>query len=97
MHRITLQDAQKELPQLVDAAVRGETVLIVGEDDQAVQLVPINSGQRSYKPGQPVERTGQYEVVAAGQRTRKAGSAKGLISIAPDFDAPLPDFDEYMG
>lgn len=27
---------------------------------------------------------------------RKAGSAKGLISIAEDFDTPLEDFREYM-
>ncbi|MBI4559077.1 MAG: type II toxin-antitoxin system Phd/YefM family antitoxin [Candidatus Hydrogenedentes bacterium] len=27
---------------------------------------------------------------------RRAGTAKGLISIAADFDAPLPDFDAYM-
>ena len=26
----------------------------------------------------------------------KAGSAKGLIKIADDFDAPLEDFKEYM-
>ena len=26
---------------------------------------------------------------------RKAGSAKGIITIAPDFDAPLSDFEEY--
>jgi hypothetical protein len=26
---------------------------------------------------------------------RKAGSARGLIEIAPDFDAPLSDFAEY--
>lgn len=25
--------------------------------------------------------------------TRRAGSARGQISIAPDFDAPLDDFD----
>jgi hypothetical protein len=25
-----------------------------------------------------------------------AGSAKGLIHIAPDFDAPLEDFKPYM-
>lgn len=29
-------------------------------------------------------------------KPRKAGSAHGLIQIAPDFDAPLADFDEYM-
>jgi prevent-host-death family protein len=26
----------------------------------------------------------------------KAGSAKGKIWMAPDFDAPLDDFKEYM-
>lgn len=29
-------------------------------------------------------------------RMRQFGSAKGLISMAPDFDAPLADFKEYM-
>jgi hypothetical protein len=28
--------------------------------------------------------------------TLKAGSAKGLITIADDFDEPLADFKEYM-
>jgi len=27
---------------------------------------------------------------------RKAGSAKGMIKIAEDFDEPLEDFREYM-
>lgn len=26
----------------------------------------------------------------------KAGSARGKIHMAPDFDAPLDDFEEYM-
>ena len=29
-------------------------------------------------------------------RPRVAGSAKGLITMADDFDAPLEDFREYM-
>lgn len=32
---------------------------------------------------------------ATGKR-RKAGSAKGNYILAPDFDAPLEDFKEYM-
>ena len=51
MQRIALQDAQTELQQLVDAAVRGETVLIVGNDQQVVQLVPIESAKRPRKAG----------------------------------------------
>jgi hypothetical protein len=30
------------------------------------------------------------------QRKIKPGSAKGLIKISDDFDAPLEDFKEYM-
>ena len=30
------------------------------------------------------------------KKPRKAGSARGLITMAPDFDAPLDDFNEYM-
>ncbi len=30
------------------------------------------------------------------RRKRQFGSAKGLISMAADFDAPLDDFKEYM-
>lgn len=30
------------------------------------------------------------------KRTRTFGSAKGLITMAEDFDAELPDFKEYM-
>ena len=29
-------------------------------------------------------------------RKRLFGSAKGLISMSPDFDAPLDEFKEYM-
>lgn len=30
------------------------------------------------------------------KKQRQFGSAKGLITIAEDFDAPLEDFKEYM-
>ena len=33
---------------------------------------------------------------AAGKVAPKAGSAKGLIEIGPDFDEPLEDFKPYM-
>lgn len=28
---------------------------------------------------------------------RRPGSARGLVEMAPDFDAPLPGFDDYTG
>jgi len=33
-------------------------------------------------------------LAATGQR-RVPGSARGLVRMAPDFDAPLPDFEDY--
>jgi hypothetical protein len=32
----------------------------------------------------------------AGLAAPKAGSAKGLVEIGPDFDEPLEDFRPYM-
>ena len=34
--------------------------------------------------------------IGAPKARRKAGSAKGLITMASDFDAPLEDFRAYM-
>jgi len=34
--------------------------------------------------------------VVAPKARRKAGSAKGLITMTSDFDAPLEDFRAYM-
>ncbi|MGZ3665382.1 MAG: type II toxin-antitoxin system Phd/YefM family antitoxin [Ktedonobacterales bacterium] len=38
----------------------------------------------------------QLVPVSRAKRQRKAGSAKGTIQMSPDFDAPLPEFEEYM-
>jgi prevent-host-death family protein len=73
MERYSIHDAQAHLQELIADAQHGKTVLIVGENEQVVQLVPVSS---AVKP-------------------RKAGSARGLIKMSPDFDAPLADFDEY--
>lgn len=43
------------------------------------------------------EQAVQLVPVTTTQKPRKAGSARGLIKMAADFDAPLTDFDEYMG
>lgn len=38
----------------------------------------------------------QLVPVEQSKRQRKAGSAKGLITMSEDFDEPLEDFREYM-
>lgn len=74
MERYSLREAQDRLPQLLDDAQHGKTIVILGENDQAVQLVPVTT------PPIP----------------RKAGSARGRVKMAADFDAPLADFNGYM-
>lgn len=55
------------------------------------------------EPGEEVVITENNQPVARLARTQpiqewpcKAGSARGKIHIAPDFDEPLDDFKEYM-
>jgi antitoxin (DNA-binding transcriptional repressor) of toxin-antitoxin stability system len=74
MQQVSLEEAKTRLQDLVAAALRGETVSIAVDDDQAVQLVPIALERRP----------GQY------------GSAKGLVWMSEDFDAPLEEFKAYM-
>lgn len=74
MHQVNVDEATTQLPNLLDAAVRGEVVLITTSDQQTIRLVPIRHTKQPRRPG----------------------SAKGLIHMANDFDAPLDDFHEYM-
>ena len=74
MQQVNVGEATKQLSHLIDAAVRGEVVLITTDDRQIVRLVPVKHTR------QP----------------RRAGSAKGMIHMADDFDAPLEDFQEYI-
>ena len=74
MYQVKLEEAKNRLLTLINAAIKGEKVLIWTDDQQAVQIVPIA----------PPKRHPQF------------GSAKGLIAMADDFDAPLQDFAEYV-
>lgn len=41
MYEVKLEEARAQLPSLIEAAVRGEVVLIATDDDQTVQLIPV--------------------------------------------------------
>ena len=73
MHQVSIEEAKTTLPDLIEAAVGGDDILIAKDDQHIVKLVPV-SGTK------PVPQF---------------GSAKGLIEMAEDFDAPLEEFDEY--
>ena len=74
MHQVSIEEAKTRLPDLIEAAVSGDEVVIAKDAQHVVKLVPISLTQ-------PVPQF---------------GSAKGLITMAEDFDKPLQDFDEYM-
>ena len=74
MREVTPEEAETHLAELMDAALRGERIVIARDDTHAVQLI----------------------LVAPVKRGRRAGSARGRITMREDFDAPLDDFAEYM-
>jgi len=76
MIRKTVDEARDQLRDLIRAALAGEEILIIDDEQRSVRLSPVEA--------------------RIGNR-RKAGSAKGLIHLADDFDAPLEDFKEYIG
>ena len=41
MQQVTVDQAQNQLPNLVDEAIGGETIYIIGHDERVVQLVPV--------------------------------------------------------
>ena len=71
MHQINIAEASKNLPELIEAAISGEEIVITKDDQPVVKLV-------------------------AFKHNRRAGSAKGLVTISDDFDEPLEDFKDYM-
>jgi prevent-host-death family protein len=71
---VNYDDVKIQIKDLIEAAMRGDKVVITKNGQQIIQLVPMKTKR---KPP-------------------KFGSAKGKIKFAPDFDAPLADFSEYM-
>lgn len=51
MKQYTLQDAQDHLKKLVEDAQHDKTVLILDENDRAVQLVPVAATAKPRKAG----------------------------------------------
>ena len=72
--QISLADASEELVRLVEAALQGQEIVILKDNQPVVKLT----------------------LLEPAQKRRQPGSAKGLVWVSDDFDAPLEDFKEYM-
>ncbi len=75
MSSVTLEEAQAELPQLLEKLQPGEEITITANGSPLAQL---RNSERASWPC----RAGCY---------KKPG-----FWMAPDFDAPLDEFKEYM-
>ena len=42
MHQVSIEEAKTSLPELIEAAVSGEEVVIASDDRQLVRLVPVS-------------------------------------------------------
>jgi antitoxin (DNA-binding transcriptional repressor) of toxin-antitoxin stability system len=43
MHQVSLEEAKKQLPDLIDAAVGGEEIIIAKDPHHLVKLVPVST------------------------------------------------------
>jgi antitoxin (DNA-binding transcriptional repressor) of toxin-antitoxin stability system len=84
MTMIALEQTQTTLSELIHRLTPGEEVIILENDRAVARLV-----RNPLPPGKQSELVGSWPC--------NAGSAKGTIHwMAPDFDAPLDEFKEYM-
>ncbi len=75
MTRVTIEEAQAKLTEIIQQLQPGEEITIT---DHGEPLAQVKKAERKSWPC-------------------RAGTAKDTILwIAPDFDAPLDDFKEYM-
>ncbi len=58
-----------------------EVASLIGRDVEIIVLAAAEEGRAPPAPARP---------------RRRAGSARGTIEMAADFDAPLAEFAEYM-
>ena len=86
---ISIEQAKAQLDSLIERSSAGEEVVITRDGRPVARVMPpAHTG-----PTEQAEATSPLP----SQSPRQPGWGKGIITyIAPDFDAPLDDFKEYM-
>lgn len=51
MQQINIEEASKHLPDLIEAALRGEEIVIAKDDQPVVKLTPVSPVKRRRQPG----------------------------------------------
>lgn len=76
MTSVTLEEAQSQLPKLIEQLHPGEEIVITRDNQPVAKLIVQTKSDRP---------------------PRRPGTLRGtVLYMAPDFNAPLDDFKEYM-
>jgi antitoxin (DNA-binding transcriptional repressor) of toxin-antitoxin stability system len=81
MHQVDISQATSSPESLFQTALLCDEVVITQNNEPILKIVRLNQPQIPLN--QPKKR-------------RQSGSAKGLIWMSDDFDAPLEELREYM-
>ena len=84
MQQISLADAALNLSSLIEAVRNGEEIILMQDSQPLAKLIALTHTDLDLS-------------LKRQKRQQMFGSAKGLIKIAADFDAPLPEFEDYLG
>jgi hypothetical protein len=85
--KVTEDEAQARLPELIAALLTGTAVFIDGPAGETIQLV--------YLP-RVSDRPSEF-LIPDPQMPRHPGNAAGLVWMSEEFDEPLEEFKEYTG
>lgn len=102
MTTISIETAQAQLVELIEQLQPGLEIIITRDQQPVARLVPACVGRvAGLHPGsmEPAPDTDAPlpDEFSTGKSHRRLGSLKGsVLYMAPDFDAPLEDFKEYM-
>lgn len=78
MERVTIEEAEARLTELVTRVEQGETIVVTRDGEPVLDLVPH-------------KRTGGLDRKGLAAFKRDRGIHRVVRYIAPDFDDPLPE------
>lgn len=92
MSQVEIGEAAETLKALVERARAGEEVVLADQGHAVAKLVSLAAG-RVLPPIRQDERVAEPDRSASGEPLppRRLGLARGVWTIADDFDAPLHD------
>ncbi len=92
---VDVYEAQLDFWELLQRAEQGEQIVLVRNGRPLAVLSPCAAANSERAPGSDGAADQPSNGAVPPRRRRIPGIDKGRIWIAPDFDAPLPEFEEW--